>query len=136
MLGFVGQDAKGLAGLEFSFEDELAGEPGWSRASATPVGKEIAGGQRVLVQPQQGADLVLTIDRVVQRLAERTLADAVAANKSVGGLILVMEPSTGAILAMANWPTYNLTGDVSTRPIRRRSTRPSRSPTSTSPARS
>src|SRR5439155_13443219 len=69
----------------------------------------IALGQHVLVEPEPGADLVLTLDRVVQRLAERTLAEAVAANKASGGLILVMEPGSGGILAMASWPTYNLT---------------------------
>ena len=109
VLGFVGQDGRGLAGVELSYDDELGGRPGLLEGERDTVGQEIAPGQDILVEPQPGADLVLTLDRMVQRLAERTLAEAVAANKASGGLILVMEPSGGGILAMASWPTYNLT---------------------------
>jgi stage V sporulation protein D (sporulation-specific penicillin-binding protein) len=111
VLGFVGLDTKGLAGIEFSFEEELAGRPGVLQSERDTTGQEIAVGERVLVEPRHGADLVLTIDRVVQRLAERTLAEAVTANKASGGLILVMQPDTGALLAMASLPTYNLTDE-------------------------
>ena len=111
VLGFVGQDLEGLAGIEFSMDDVLAGKPGVVQSERDTDGNELAFGQRVLVEPQQGADLVLTVDRFVQRLAERTLAEAVTANKAIGGQILVMEPRTGAILATASWPTYNLTDE-------------------------
>lgn len=111
VLGFVGRDSKGLSGIEFSMDDALTGKPGLVQAERDTEGNELPFGQRVLVEPQNGADLVLTIDRFVQRLAERTLAEAVVANKATGGQILVMEPRTGAILAMASWPTYNLTDE-------------------------
>jgi cell division protein FtsI/penicillin-binding protein 2 len=116
VLGFVGHDASGLAGLELSYDEELAGVPGEVKSERDTVGHEIALGERVVVEPKQGADLVLTIDRFVQRLAERTLADAVATNKALGGLILIMEPNTGAILAMASLPTYSLTDGELFRP--------------------
>lgn len=111
VLGFVGRDSEGLAGIEFSMDEALTGKPGLVQAERDTEGNELPFGQRVLVEPEQGADLVLTIDRFVQRLAERTLAEAVASNKASGGQILVMEPKTGAILAMASWPTYNLTDE-------------------------
>jgi cell division protein FtsI/penicillin-binding protein 2 len=116
VLGFVRLDGKGLAGVEYSYEEELAGQPGLLRSERDTVGQEIAPGRRVLVEPRHGADLVLTLDGAVQRLAERALTEAVAANKASGGLILVMEPTTGAVLAMASRPTYNLTDDVLYKP--------------------
>ena len=58
-------------------------------------GQEIAIGRRLLTPPRQGSDLVLTIDRYVQRVAERLLNQAVLDNKASGGLILVMEPQHG-----------------------------------------
>jgi cell division protein FtsI/penicillin-binding protein 2 len=111
ILGFVGRDFNGLGGLELSYQDELAGTPGVIDTEKDTAGQEIALGRRLLTPPRQGSDLVLTIDRYVQRVAERLLNQAVLDNKAMGGLILVMEPSTGNILAAANNPTYNLTAD-------------------------
>lgn len=111
ILGFVGQDFKGLSGLELSWNDELAGTPGVIDTEKDTSGQEITLGRRVLTPPREGADVVLTIDRYVQRTAERLLADAVGANKASGGLIMVVEPSTGNVLAAASNPTYSLTDD-------------------------
>src|SRR5438270_1858600 len=111
VLGFVGHDFTGLAGLELSYEPELAGTPGVIDTEKDTAGQEIALGRRLLTPPRQGSDLVLTVDRYVQREAERLLNQAVLNNKASGGLILVMEPRTGNILAAANNPTYNLTAD-------------------------
>jgi cell division protein FtsI/penicillin-binding protein 2 len=111
VLGFVGRDFNGLGGLELSYERELAGTPGVIDTEKDTGGQEIALGRRLLTPPRQGSDLVLTIDRYVQRVAERLLNQAVLDNKATGGLILVMEPRTGNILAAANNPTYNLTAD-------------------------
>jgi len=111
VLGFVGRDFNGLGGLELSYETELAGTPGVIDTQKDTGGQEIALGRRLLTPPRQGSDLVLTIDRYVQRVAERLLNQAVLDNKASGGLILVMEPHTGNILAAANNPTFNLTAD-------------------------
>lgn len=111
VLGFVGHDYSGLGGLELSFDSELAGTPGVIDTEKDTAGQEIALGRRLLTPPVQGSDLVLTLDRYVQRVAERLLNQAVLDNKASGGLIIVMEPRTGNILAAANNPTYNLTAD-------------------------
>jgi cell division protein FtsI/penicillin-binding protein 2 len=111
VLGFVGHDRTGLGGLELSYDQELAGTPGVIDTEKDTGGQEIAIGRRLLTPPRQGSDLALTIDRYAQRVAERLLNQAVLDNKASGGLILVMEPGTGNILAAANNPTYNLTAD-------------------------
>jgi len=110
-LGFVGRDYTGLTGVELSYDQELAGTPGVIDTEKDTAGQEIALGRRLLTAPRQGSDLVLTLDRYVQRVAERLLNQAVMDNHATGGLILVMEPRTGNILAAANNPTYSLTAD-------------------------
>lgn len=113
ILGFVGKDFQGLAGLELSLDSDLGGVPGLLDAEKDTTGSEIAIGRKELIPPKDGSDAVLTIDRYIQRMAERELADAVKENKATGGLIIIMDPKTGEILAAANLPTYDLTaGEV------------------------
>lgn len=109
VLGFIGHDLSGLGGLELSYDDELAGTPGAIDTEKDTAGQEITIGRRLLTPPREGSDLVLTIDRYVQRTAERLLNQAVLDNRASGGLIMIMQPRTGDILAVANNPTYNLT---------------------------
>lgn len=111
VLGFVGVDGRGLSGLELTLDSELTGKAGVIITERDTTGSEIAIGRKALVPPVAGSDLVLTIDRHIQRVAERELAAAVRANKASGGIIIVMEPSTGGILAMASLPTYSLTAE-------------------------
>jgi cell division protein FtsI/penicillin-binding protein 2 len=111
VLGWVGRDFKGLGGVELAWDDELAGTPGVIDTEKDTSGQEITLGRRLVTPPREGVDLVLTIDRYVQRVAQRLLDQAVRTNKASGGLILVMEPSTGDILAVANNPTFDLTAD-------------------------
>jgi cell division protein FtsI/penicillin-binding protein 2 len=111
ILGFVGRDFSGLAGLELSYDQELAGTPGVIDTQKDTAGQEITPGRLLLTPPRQGSDLVLTLDRYVQRVAERLLNQAVVDSKASGGLILIMVPRTGDILAAANNPTYSLTAD-------------------------
>jgi cell division protein FtsI/penicillin-binding protein 2 len=111
-MGFVGVDGHGLSGLELTFDQELAGQAGVVITERDTIGDEIAIGRKALVPAVPGSDLVLTIDRYVQHVAEREIAAAVQQNKAVGGQILVMDPATGAILAMASVPTYSLTSDA------------------------
>jgi len=116
ILGFLGRDRDGLAGLEFMFDSELAGEDGVIETEADTTDKELILARRIAKAPKDGTDLVLTIDRFVQRTLERELADAVRANKALGGQILVMEPATGAILGMAILPTYTVADPMVFRP--------------------
>jgi len=108
VIGLVGTDYHGLAGIENYYDDELSGTPGLLDTELNTVGQEIILGRKMRLPPQDGADIVLTIDRYTQRVAERVLAGAVQTNKSTGGSIIVMEPSTGEVLASATLPTYDL----------------------------
>lgn len=111
ILGFVGKDFQGLAGLELSLDSDLGGVPGLLDAEKDTSGSEIAIGRKELIPPKDGSDAILTIDRYIQRVAERELAAAVKENKASGGLIIIMDPKTGEILAAANQPTYDLTAE-------------------------
>jgi cell division protein FtsI/penicillin-binding protein 2 len=111
VLGFVGAEGRGLSGLELTLDAELAGKPGVVITERDTAGSEITIGRKALVPAVPGSDVVLTIDRYLQRMAERELAAAVTANKATGGAIIVMEPATGAILAMAALPTFSLTAE-------------------------
>ncbi len=111
VLGFVGRDFKGLSGLELSLDKDLGGEPGLLSAERDTIGDEIAIGQRNLIPPRDGSDVILTIDRYIQRMLERELAAAIKDYKGKGGFIIVMDPKTGGVLGMANQPTYDLTAE-------------------------
>jgi cell division protein FtsI/penicillin-binding protein 2 len=111
VLGFVGKDFKGLASLELSLDKELGGEPGLLIAERDTVGGEIAIGHRQMVPPKDGSDAILTIDRYIQRMVEKELADGIKKYEARGGFVIVMDPKTGEILAMANQPTYDLTAE-------------------------
>lgn len=117
VLGFVGKDQKGLMGIEAYYNGELAGRSGTVVFERDSVGNEIPLGFRERVSPQEGGDLFLTIDRYIQRLAENELDQAMKKHQASGGAIIVMDPKTGAILAMASRPSFDLTqldlGDAS-----------------------
>ncbi|GAB4321193.1 MAG: stage V sporulation protein D [Dehalococcoidia bacterium] len=104
ILGVLGQDNVGLAGIEAAYNDLLQGRPGRVVYERDTTGDPIPLGQFVTREPEPGHDLVLTIDRYLQRLAEETLTQAVKEHKAKGGTIIVMDPATGEILAMASMP--------------------------------
>ena len=107
VLGFVGVDGAGLAGLELQWNDVLAGRPGRMLVEQDPDGQSIPQGRLEIEQPRRGRDLVLTIDKDVQYFAERALARTVQRNGALGGTVIVMEPSTGDLLAMATNPGFD-----------------------------
>lgn len=107
VLGFVGVDGAGLAGLELEYERLLAGRPGHEVVEADPRGLLIPQGANVDVQPVPGDDLVLTIDREIQYRAQTALARAVRRNHAKGGTVIVMDPASGEILAMADYPWFD-----------------------------
>lgn len=116
ILGFLGRDREGLSGLEYFFESDLAGKPGLMETEADTTEKEIILARRILEAPRDGSDLILTIDRYVQRTLERELAEAVRANKASGGQILVMDPKTGGVLGMASLPTFTVSDPMVIKP--------------------
>lgn len=107
VLGFVGVDGTGLAGVEQQYQSTLAGRPGHEVVEADPRGILIPQGQNVDVPPVPGDDLILTIDRQIQFRAQASLEAAVKANHATGGTIVVLNPSTGEILAMADSPWFD-----------------------------
>ena len=107
LLGFTDIDQKGLEGLELAFNGVLQGQDGWRSTLRDAKGDLLIGPWTTQSEPLDGYDMVLTIDSVVQQVAEETLAWGVKRYHAKGGSIVVMEPSTGAILAMANEPSYD-----------------------------
>ena len=104
LLGFIGQDNVGLAGIEASYNDSLMGKPGRTIFERDTTGEPIPFGQYIANDPVPGQDIVLTIDRFLQQLAERRLAEAIKEHKAQGGAIIIMDPATGEILALATAP--------------------------------
>ena len=102
VLGSVNVDNEGATGLELELDESLSGTAGQMLLERGADGRTIAGGQRRLTPAQPGEDLVLTLDRSLQYEVERGLAEQIVANNAQGGTAVVMEPSTGEILAMAN----------------------------------
>ena len=108
LLGFTGRDHVGLAGLEADFQEELAGTPGDLYFERDSLGNPIPLGRRQGRPPVPGGDVRLTIDRYIQRLVEEELDQRIEKHGASGGTIIVMDPRTGAILAMASRPSYRL----------------------------
>lgn len=107
VLGFVGDENKGLAGLESAYDDLLSGRPGKAVTERDPAGRVIPVGESSVEEAVSGNDLVLTIDKQIQYEAEGALARAIKTWNAQGGTVIVMEPRTGNILAMANNPTFD-----------------------------
>ena len=107
ILGFAGLDNVGLEGLELYRNDDLKGKSGWALFLRDARQKKL-NLAKSMVSPQDGFDLVLTIDEVIQYIAEKEIEKACTSFKAKGASIIVMDPHTGEILAMANRPTYDL----------------------------
>lgn len=108
VLGFVGLDDQGLEGLELSYDSYLKG------SHHPPLGYCDALGRIAFREAEADAswgccDIILTLDEVIQYIAERALEKGVESSQAKGGSIIVMEPATGEILALANRPTFDLT---------------------------
>lgn len=108
LIGFLGREHQGLAGLEADFEDLLGGTPGAIYYERDSIGQRIAFGESRIEPGQPGADVTLTIDRYIQRLIELELDKQLKDHQASGGSIIVMDPKTGAILGMASRPSFKL----------------------------
>lgn len=107
VLGFAGIDNQGLEGLEKYYDEYLRGVPGSQQAEFDSRGQSIPLGERRYVPPRDGVSLVLTLDERIQHIAERELEKAVLQEGAKRGCIVVMNPITGEILAMAVYPTFD-----------------------------
>jgi cell division protein FtsI (penicillin-binding protein 3) len=107
LIGMVGTDAHGLDGLEKSFEDELSGEVVRREGFRDAKGRKLLPNGVDDAQSRQGASLQLTIDRQLQYVAERALEKAVAESRASAGTVVMLDPRTGEVLALANAPRFN-----------------------------
>ncbi len=108
LLGFVNNDGKGVYGIEQALDSTLAGTPGQLKAVTDINGVPLAASHgNVLQQPKPGKDITLTVDVGMQKQLETILKNGVQNAKAPSGSALIMDPYTGAVKAMANYPTYN-----------------------------
>lgn len=107
VLGFVGDEGKGLAGIEKRYDDVLGGRAGLLLGERDPSGRPIPGGVQKSFDPVDGHDIVLTIDKDIQYHAQTELAAAVKEWGAKGGSVVVMNPRNGEIYAMASTPGFN-----------------------------
>jgi cell division protein FtsI (penicillin-binding protein 3) len=104
LLGFVGVDNVGLAGIEAAYDKKIRGKPGTILVQTDAHRHAFS---RLERPPTAGATIELTIDEYLQHVAERELRAGVEANRAAGGIAVVMDVRTGEILALANEPTFN-----------------------------
>ena len=107
VLGFVGTDDSGLAGIEKQYDAILRGTPGVLKAEMDRRGRTIPGGTLVSIDPVDGHNVYLTIDKDIQYQAQLELAGAVRDFGAKGGSIVVMDPRNGEVLAMASTPYFD-----------------------------
>jgi cell division protein FtsI (penicillin-binding protein 3) len=107
VLGVVGIDGAGLAGLELEYQNILAGRAGRQIIEEDPGGTVIPQAANLNQPPVPGDDLILAIDRGIQYQAQTALVQAVRANHAKGGTVIVMDPHSGDILAMATYPWFD-----------------------------
>jgi cell division protein FtsI (penicillin-binding protein 3) len=105
VLGYVGTDNIGLAGLESTYDARIRGREG--RMLVQTDARQHVIQTREERPPTAGDDLELTIDQYLQHIAERELRAGVEEHRAAGGTAIIMSPHTGEILALANWPTFN-----------------------------
>ena len=120
VIGFVDADHKGVQGIEASMEDYLEGQAGYEVIERDRKGREIRASREENTGPRDGFNVVLTVDQVVQHIAEQELEKAMAEFKPQAGVIIVSRPKTGEILAMSSRPTFDPTSmDASSADARR-----------------
>lgn len=108
VLGFVNDEGNGQYGVEQALNNELIGKPGRLRAITDAEGVPLAANKdNINVKPVPGQDIVLTIDLGMQQQTEDILKQQTETTKAVSGSAVIIEARTGAVKAMANYPTYN-----------------------------
>ncbi|MGB0678338.1 MAG: penicillin-binding transpeptidase domain-containing protein [Polyangiales bacterium] len=107
LLGFADIDGKGIEGLELSFETQLRGRSERLPALYDRRGTVVFSEHLLGEQDTEGHDIVLSIDKTLQHIAERELALAARTFEAKAGMVVVVEPDTGDLLAIANYPTFN-----------------------------
>ena len=107
VIGFAGMDNRGLEGVELIYDHYLKGEFGWSQIIRDARHRELLI-EKGFIPPKNGFDFILTIDETIQFIAERALEEGFRQHHAIGASLIIMDPKTGEILALANRPTYDL----------------------------
>jgi cell division protein FtsI/penicillin-binding protein 2 len=109
LIGITGRDNDGLTGIENDFDSLLGGAGGTITSEVDALGNPLAHGEQSTVPALPGSNVVLTIDRYIQRVAERELDKTIKDHEAAGGTVIVVRPETGEILAMVSRPAASLT---------------------------
>jgi len=104
VLGYVDIDEKGLAGIEYSLDESIRSKPGKMLILADAHRRWYDSSDKA---PDSGTSVVLTLDEKIQYIAEKELAQAIHETQAKTGTIIVENPNSGELLAVANWPTFN-----------------------------
>jgi cell division protein FtsI (penicillin-binding protein 3) len=104
VLGYVDVDEKGLAGIEYSLDDSIRSKPGKMLILADAHRRWYDSNDKA---PDSGTSVVLTLDEKIQYIAEKELAQAMHDTQAKTGTIIVENPNSGELLAVANWPSFN-----------------------------
>ena len=107
VIGFSGKDNQGVTGLEAKYDSYLAGKAGKILTVTDSMGRIISDEQK-RIAPENGYNIVTTIDAAVQRYAQQTIQKAVEGKEAKRGIITVINPQNGEIYAMAEYPTFDL----------------------------
>lgn len=107
VVGFVGKDNQGIIGLEAKYDELLEGKQGKILTLTDSRGNKVENGQE-RIPPEDGKNLVTTLDVVLQQYAEQTIAKAVESKGAKRGVIIILNPQNGEIYAMANYPFFDL----------------------------
>ncbi len=107
VIGFAGRDSQGLEGIELEYDSYIRGETGSSVVERDALGRKVLvrGVEELQIPP--GADIHLTLDTSIQHLVEKELEAVVAEFEAKAGIAIVVEPFTGEVLAMANYPLFD-----------------------------
>jgi cell division protein FtsI/penicillin-binding protein 2 len=108
LTGFTDVDNKGLEGIELYCDTYLSGIKGWRMAQRDAKKREVFCWESKSILPSDGYNVVLTIDSVIQNIAEKHLRSAGEKFKAVSGTAIVMDPNNGEVLALCNYPDYDL----------------------------
>ncbi len=108
IIGFVGIDNQGLGGIEFQYDSFLSGKPGKIVLDIDPRGYRLISGIKEIIEPTyDGGNIYTTLDSYLQHITKKYLKEGVINTQAMRGSAMVLDPNTGEILAMANYPDFN-----------------------------
>jgi cell division protein FtsI (penicillin-binding protein 3) len=107
VIGFTGLDPDGLEGVELKYNSTILGSTGYLVTERDALGRDVAQKGTVVTKASKGQNVTLSLDKNIQYITEKELAKAVTDSGAKGGMALVVEPQSGRVLAMANYPSFN-----------------------------